>query len=155
MNLSRNLSLSEAIKSQTAIRKSIDNTPHGEHLDNLMAIAQDIFQPIREHFGIPIAITSGYRSEALNEAIGGSKTSQHSKGQALDLDADVFGGVTNKDIFEFILDNLDFDQLIWEFGNSNNPAWVHVSYKKNGGNRGQVLVAKKNSNGKTIYEHWA
>jgi len=155
MKLSNNLTLAEATKSATAIRKEIDNTPHGDHLDNLMAIAQDIFQPIREHFGIPIAITSGYRSEALNEAIGGSKTSQHSKGEALDLDADVFGGGTNKDIYEFILDNLDFDQLIWEFGNSNNPAWVHVSYKKSGGNRGQVLVAKKNSNGKTIYEHWA
>jgi len=153
MNLSKNLTLAEATKSATAIRRGIDNTPHGEHLDNLFVIANDVFQPIREHFDVPIAVTSGYRSEALNKAIGGSKTSQHSKGQALDLDADVFGGVTNAEIFHYIKDNLDFDQLIWEFGNSQEPNWVHVSYSDKGDNRKEVLVAYK-QNGRTRYKLW-
>jgi len=153
MNLSKNLTLAEATKSATAIRRGIDNTPHGEHLDNLFVIANNIFQPIREHFGVPISVTSGYRSEALNKAIGGSKTSQHSKGQALDLDADVFGGITNADIFHYIKDNLDFDQLIWEFGNSQEPNWVHVSDSCGVNNRKEVLVAYK-QNGRTRYRLW-
>ena len=96
-----------------------------------------------------LAVTSGYRSEALNEAINGSKTSQHSKGEALDLDADVFGGFSNAELFNYIKDHLDFDQLIWEFGNNNNPDWVHCSYKTRG-NRNEVLIAIK-TNGKTTY----
>jgi len=147
MKLSKNLSLSEVIKSNTAIKNGIDNSPTLEHLKNLEILAEKIFQPIREHFGVPIGISSGYRSKALNEAIkGSSKTSQHCSGQAIDIDADIynFGGVTNKEIFDYIRLNLDFDQLINEF----NYSWVHVSYSEN--NRGQVLKAYK-ENGKTKY----
>ena len=150
MKLSENLTLKEAIKSSTAIRLGIDNEPKIEHLENLKAIAQNVFQPIRKHFGVPIAVTSGYRSEALNSAIKGSSRSQHCKGEALDLDADVFGGVSNKQIFEYILDHIEYDQLIWEFGSDQDPDWVHVSYKKEG-NRGQILRAVRKNN-KTRYE---
>ena len=152
MKLSKNLTLDEATKSATAIKNGISNKPSSEHLSNLMAIAQNVFQPVRDHFGKPIAITSGYRSQALNDLIGGASGSQHSKGEALDLDADVFGGLENYQMFHYIKDNLDFDQLIWEFGDDENPAWVHVSYKATG-NRGEVLICAK-QNGKTIYKRW-
>ena len=148
MKLSKNLSLSEVIKSNTAIKNGIDNSPTLVHLKNLEILAEKIFQPIREHFGVPIGISSGYRSKALNSIIGGSSRSQHCKGQALDLDADIYGKVTNKEIFDFIVENLYFDQIIWEFGTDENPNWVHVSYSEN--NRGQVLKAYK-QNGKTKY----
>ena len=150
MKLSENLHLAEVTKSQTATRLGIDNTPKIEHLKALRAVANNIFQNVREHFNVPIAVTSGYRSEALNEAIGGSKSSQHSKGEALDLDADVFGGIENSHIFHYIEMSLVFDQLIWEFGDEENPAWVHCSYKANGENRMEVLMASK-VNGKTKY----
>ena len=149
MKLTENLSLAEVTKSATAIRMGIANTPSATHLIALKEVSKNIFQPCREHFGKPLAVTSGYRSEALNEAIGGSKTSQHSKGEALDLDADVFGGFSNAELFNYIKSSLDFDQLIWEFGNNNNPAWVHCSYKTRG-NRNEVLIAIK-TNGKTTY----
>ncbi|HUV82015.1 MAG TPA: D-Ala-D-Ala carboxypeptidase family metallohydrolase [archaeon] len=149
MKLTENLSLAEVTKSATAIRMSIANTPSATHLIALKEVSKNIFQPCREHFGKPLAVTSGYRSEALNEAINGSKNSQHSKGEALDLDADVFGGFSNAELFNYIKDHLDFDQLIWEFGNNNNPAWVHCSYKTQG-NRNEVLIAIK-TNGKTTY----
>ena len=152
MKLSKNLTLDEATKSATAIKNGISNKPSGEHLSNLMAIAQNVFQPVRDHFGKPIAITSGYRSQALNDLIGGASGSQHSKGEALDLDADVFGGLENYQLFHYIKDNLAFDQLIWEFGTDENPDWVHVSYKANN-NRGEVLICVK-QNGKTIYKRW-
>lgn len=142
MKLSKNLSLKEVTKSNTATRRGIDNTPLSHHLNNLELIAVNIFQPIRDHFKTPIGVSSGYRSLELNKAIGGSKTSDHCKGLALDLDADLFGGVTNKQIFEFIRDNLEFKQLIWEYGDENGPAWVHVSYDKNN-NKKQVLKAVK------------
>jgi len=150
MNLSKNLSLAEVTKSATAKRRGIANEPSVEHLENLKALSENIFQPVREEFMCPIFISSGYRSEALNEAIGGSKTSQHSKGEAFDLDADVYGVITNADIFNYITDRLDFDQCIWEFGTDSNPDWVHVSYKKEGKNRGQILKAVR-VNGKTSY----
>lgn len=143
MKLSKNLSLSEVVKSNTAIRRGIDNNPNNEHLESLEDIADNIFQPIREHFKVSIGVSSGYRSNALNKAIGGSKTSQHSKGEALDLDADMFGKVTNKQIFDFIKDTLVFDQLIWEFGTDNEPNWVHVSYTNKRPNRMQILKAYK------------
>ncbi len=146
MKLSKNLSISEVIKSNTAIKNGIDNSPTLEHLNNLEILAEKIFQPIREHFGVPIGISSGYRSKALNKAIGGSKTSQHCSGQALDLDADIYGKVTNKEIFDFIVENLDFDQVINEY----NYSWVHVSYNSRQVNRKQVLKAYK-ENGKTKY----
>jgi hypothetical protein len=150
MKLSKNLSLAEVTKSATAKRRGIANEPTIDHLESLKAVAENIFQPIREEFMCPVFVSSGYRSEALNEAIGGSKTSQHSKGEALDLDADVYGVITNSDIFNFVLDRLDFDQLIWEFGTDENPDWVHISFKKEGRNRMQVLKAVR-VNGKTKY----
>jgi len=152
MRLSKNLTLAEVTKSATAIKHGISNKPTGEHLSNLMAIAQKVFQPLREHFNKPIAVTSGYRSQALNDVIGSASGSQHSKGEALDLDADVFGGLENYQLFHYIKDNLEFDQLIWEFGTEENPAWVHVSYKATN-NRGEVLKCVK-QNGKTIYKKW-
>jgi len=149
MKLTSNLSLAEVTKSATAIRKGIANTPTATHLIALKEVSKNIFQPCREHFGKPLAVTSGYRSEELNEAINGSKRSQHSKGEALDLDADVFGGFSNAELFNYIKNHLNFDQLIWEFGNNNNPAWVHCSYKTQG-NRNEVLIAVKTNN-KTTY----
>jgi zinc D-Ala-D-Ala carboxypeptidase len=149
MELSRNLSLVEVTKSATAIKHGIANEPTIEHLLNLKELATNVFQPIREHFAVPVGISSGYRSEALNDLIGGSSRSQHSKGEALDIDADIYGGITNKQIFEFIKDRLDFDQLIWEFGTDEEPAWVHVSYKSSG-NRREILKAIK-VNGRTQY----
>tara|TARA_R100001510_G_C7653148_1_gene211182 strand:- start:1166 stop:1633 length:468 start_codon:yes stop_codon:yes gene_type:complete len=151
MQLSKNLSLAEVTKSATAKRRGISNEPTIEHLENLRAISKDIFQRIRDEFMCPIFISSGYRSIELNKAIGGSLTSQHSKGEALDLDADVYGVITNADIFHFIEDRLPFDQLIWEFGTDENPDWVHVSYKRNGKNRHQILKAVR-VDGKTKYE---
>ena len=156
MNLSENLTLAEVIKSSTAKRLGIDNTPTTEHLANLKLVAQNIFQPIREHFQKPINVSSGYRSKALNDATpGSSATSQHCSGEALDLDQDSMNtGVTNKMVFEFIKNNLNFDQLIWEFGTDQNPDWVHVSYESTGRQRKQILKAVR-VNGKTTYKPWA
>jgi len=142
MNISKHLSVKEVIKSNTATRFGIDNTPTAEHLTNLKYVANHIFEPLRTHFGIPIGISSGYRSDALNKAVNGSKSSQHCKGEALDIDADIFGKLANADIFNYIKDNLDFDQLIWEYGNDINPDWVHVSYSKER-NRKKILRAVK------------
>ena len=153
MKLSNNLSVAEVIKSTTAKRCGISNEPTVEHLENLKAIALNIFQPTRDYFNKPICVTSGYRSEALNERIGGSKTSQHSKGQALDLDAQAFGGLTNNQLFNYISEHTDFDQLIWEFGNEEEPDWVHVSYVSYRKNRGERLIAYKKE-GKTKYKHY-
>jgi zinc D-Ala-D-Ala carboxypeptidase len=145
MKISQHLSLSEVTRSETAKRRGISNTPTPEHLENFKLLAEKVFEPIRAHFGVPIHISSGYRSKELNAAIGGSQTSQHSKGQAIDIDMDgSSNGVTNKMIFEFIKDKLDFDQLIWEFGTDKNPDWVHVSYVKTG-NRKQKLKAVKSA----------
>ena len=145
MKISKNLSLAEVTKSNTAIKKGIDNSLTEEHLANLKEIAEKVFQPIREHFNVSIGVSSGYRSNKLNHVIGGSSYSQHCFGEALDLDADIYGKVTNKQIFEFIRDHLDYDQLIEEF----NYSWIHVSYKKEG-NRNMVLRAVK-ENGRTKY----
>jgi zinc D-Ala-D-Ala carboxypeptidase len=152
MKLSNNLSLAEMTKSSTAQRRGIDNMPTPEHMENMKVLAEKIFQPIREHFNRPILISSGYRSKALNDAIGGSQTSQHSIGEAIDIDMD---GTTlsNTDVFNYIKDNLEFDQLIWEFGNDEKPDWVHVSYKANGPQRKSILVAKKINN-KTTYQKY-
>lgn len=117
----------------------------------MQALAENVFEPLREHFGHPIYITSFYRSPELNKAIGGSPRSQHCKGQAIDID-DVIGSSTNADFFNYIKDNLEFDQLIWEFGNNDSPNWVHVSYNTDN-NRGNILKASK-ENGKTKYTIW-
>ena len=141
MKLSENLSLIEVIKSNTATQKRIDNAPTPEHLANLKVVAKVIFQPLRDALGA-ISISSGYRSKKLNSAIGGSRSSQHCKGEALDLDNDhKEGRATNREIFFFIKNNLDFDQLIWEFGNEKKPDWVHVSYNAGGKQRGIILRA--------------
>lgn len=151
MKISKYVSISEVISSDTAKRKGIDNSPTPEHLENLKVICAEVFDKVREHFDVPIYISSGYRSAALNKAIGGSATSDHNNGKALDLDQDGKGnGVTNRQVFDYIKDNLEFDQLIWEFGSSQNPDWVHVGYRK-GANRKQILRAIRNASGKTVY----
>ena len=150
MQLSEHLTLAEVTKSQTATRLGINNDPDAHQLAALKSIAEHIFEPVRNHFGVPIGIGSGLRSKALNKAIGGSSRSQHCHGQALDIDADIYGGITNADIFHYIKNNLDFDQMIWEFGTDQEPAWVHVSFVDDGTNRGQTLRAIK-ENGKTKY----
>jgi len=150
MNLSKNLTLAEVTNSDTAKRLGINNQPTPEHLENLKLLAEKVFQPIREHFGKPIGISSGFRSVELNAKIGGSKSSQHCQGKALDIDGDIFGGISNKLIFEYIRKSCTFDQLIWEFGTENHPDWVHVSYNE-GNNRKQVLRAVK-IGGKTVYQ---
>jgi hypothetical protein len=149
MNLSKNLTLKEVTKSEIAIRKGIKNEPNNKQLENLKVLATEIFQKIRDHFGVPIKVTSGFRSEALNKAVKGSKTSDHMTGCAIDIDMDGTPDVTNTQIFNFIKDNLTFRQLIWEFGDNDNPDWVHVSYVK-GDNKKQILRAVKKS-GKTAY----
>ena len=153
MKLSNYVSLAEVTKSDTAKRKGISNEPTPEHLENLKTICTDVFDKVREHFGVPIYISSGYRSAALNKAIGGSSTSDHNLGRALDLDQDGHGnGVTNMEVFEFIKDNLEFDQLIGEFQRADgNFDWVHVGYRK-GANRKQILVAYRDAAGKTKYK---
>lgn len=150
--VSKNISYKEATHSTTAKRLGIDNTPDSEQFSNMVYVAENVFQPIREHFGVPIYVSSFFRSEALNKAIRGSSSSTHMKGEAMDLDADVYGKVSNADIFHYIKDNLEVDQLIWEFGTDQNPAWVHVSLSK-GNNRNQILVAKR-VDGKTVYEFY-
>lgn len=149
MKISNHISYKEATASQTAVRKGIDNTPSEYQLQNMKLVAEKIFEPLREHFKRPIAINSFFRSQKLNKAIGGATGSQHTQGRAIDID-DTLGGVTNKQMFDWIKDNLDFDQLIWEFGNEKNPDWVHVSYVSENENRRRVLRALK-KNGKTIY----
>lgn len=134
--------MAEMIRSETAKRRGINNTPKPEHLDNMKVLAKKIFEPIRNYFKTPIFISSGYRSEALNKAIKGSRSSQHSLGQAIDIDMDGSGTISNKEVFEYIKNNLEFDQLIWEFGDVHNPDWVHVSYSE-GRNRNEVLIAYK------------
>lgn len=150
MQLSKNLSLREVTKSITAERLGVKNTPDKEDIANLIDIATHVFQPLRDHFDVPIAVSSGFRCKELNKAVGGSKTSEHMVGRALDLDADIYGGVTNKEIFEFIKKNLEFNQLIWEFGDDENPDWVHVSYHK-GSNKKRVLRAMRDGKA-TIYK---
>ena len=155
MKLSEHLDLTEVTRSDSAKRKGIDNTPTPEHLENFKKLAQNIFEPIRKHFGVPIHISSGYRSKALNTAIGGSLTSQHCSGEAIDIDMDgSANGVTNKMVFEFIKANLNFDQLIWEFGTKDAPDWVHVSFETSGKQRKQILRAIK-SGGKTAYQPYS
>ncbi len=150
MQLSEHLSLAEVTRSETAKRRGISNMPTPEHIENFKLLAEKVFQPIRDHFGVPIRISSGYRSKELNTAIGGSLSSQHCQGEAIDIDMDGTT-VTNSEIFNYIKDNLNFDQLIWEFGTDTNPDWVHVSYDSAGKQRKQILKAKRAAGGKTTY----
>ena len=141
MKISKYISSVEAFKSQSAIRHKIDNNTTDENILSNMRHVAILFDKIREYFGVPIGISSFYRCQELNKKIKGSKNSQHISGEAIDIDADIFGGVTNKEIFEYAK-SLDFDQLIWEFGDDKNPAWVHISRKRIGKNRKQVLFIK-------------
>ena len=150
MSISKHISNKEGVYSRTAIRLDIENTPTKEHLTNMVELAENIFEPLRAYVGGPIKINSFYRSPELNKAIGGSTKSQHCHGQAIDLD-DTFGRATNAEMFEFIKNNLDFDQIIWEFGDDDNPDWVHVSYVSPDQNRNRCLQAYK-ENGKTNYK---
>ena len=152
MKISKHLSLKEVTKSNTAIKNGIENVPDDVQLQNLIILAENVFEPLREHVNGPICVGSSFRSEELNRRIGGSKTSQHCKGQAIDID-DTYGSATNADMFHYIHDNLDYDQIIWEFGDDKNPDWVHVSYVSIEENRNQALkVIRKN--GKSIYSFW-
>jgi len=147
--ISKHISDKESVYSRTAIRLDIDNTPTEEHKKNMVKLAEEIFEPLRTYVGGPIKINSFYRSPKLNKAIGGSGKSQHCHGQAIDID-DTFGRMSNAEMYEFIKDHLDFDQMIWEFGNEENPNWVHVSYVSPQENRNRCLKAYK-KNGKTKY----
>jgi zinc D-Ala-D-Ala carboxypeptidase len=145
MNLSEHFTLAEMTLSPTAIRKGISNTPNAQAIKNLKALCNNVLEPLRAHIGGPIKISSGYRSEGLNSLIGGSKSSQHKTGQAVDID------LKNKsaEAFKWIIANLDYDQIIWEFGNDSQPDWIHVSYSTKI-NRKIAMRAIK-SNGKTKY----
>ena len=146
--ISKHLTLEELTYSATAIKLGIVNAPTQLQIENLKKLAEKVFEPVREHFGVPIHISSGYRIMNLNQALNGSFTSQHCRGEAIDIDMKG-DKVTNAQIFHWIKDNLKYDQLIWEFGDKKNPDWVHVSYCDK--NRQQTLRALK-VNGKTHYE---
>jgi len=148
--ISKHISNKEGVYSRTALRLNIDNTPTQDHKQNMRLLAENIFEPLRAYVGGPIKINSFYRSPKLNKAIGGSARSQHCNGQAIDID-DTFGRATNAEMFEFIKKNLNFDQMIWEFGNDENPNWVHVSYVSKNKNRNRCLKAYKKNN-KTNYK---
>ena len=147
--ISEHISYKEGVHSNTALRLNLDNNPNAEQLQCMHDIGLYLFEPLREWVGGPIKINSFYRGEPVNTAIGGSKKSQHMKGQALDLD-DTFGHKTNAEMFHYIKDNLDFDQMIWEFGDDDNPNWIHVSYVTYRSNRKKLTLAKK-VEGKTKY----
>jgi hypothetical protein len=149
MKISDHISYTEAIKSNTATRRGIDNTPGDYEITNMVGIAENIFEPLRKWVGGPIKINSMFRCEELNTAIGGSSRSQHCQGRAIDVD-DTFGNKTNAEMFNYIKENLNFDQLIWEFGDDANPDWVHVSYVSKEENRNRILKASR-INGKTTY----
>ena len=150
MKLTANFSLSELTKSQTATRKGIDNTPSPEHQENLKLLCEAVLQPVREHFGRVVTVTSGYRSPELCTAIGSKITSQHARGEAADFE--IFG-VSNKELADYIHEHLDYDQLILEYWNVSDPnsGWVHCSYSE-GKNRKQYLKAYKDENNKTCYQ---
>ena len=150
MKLTANFSLSELTKSQTATRKGIDNTPSPEHQENLKLLCEAVLQPVREHFGRVVTVTSGYRSPELCTAIGSKITSQHASGEAADFE--IFG-VSNKELADYIHEHLDYDQLILEYWNESDPnsGWVHCSYSE-GKNRKQYLKAYKDENNKTCYQ---
>ena len=150
MKLTENFSLNELTKSQTAERKGIDNTPSAEHQENLKSLCEMILQPIRDHFGQVVSVSSGYRSQELCVAIGSSTNSQHAKGESADFE--IFG-LSNKELADYIDENLDYDQLILEYWKESDPnsGWVHCSYT-NGNNRKQYLRAYRDENNKTCYQ---
>ena len=148
--ISKHISYKEAVYSRTAQRLNIYNHPDNVQKDGMILIAEKVFEPLRKFVGGPIKINSFFRSPELNKAIGGSGKSQHCHGQAIDLD-DTFGKATNAEMFNYIKENLDFDQMIWEFGDEDNPDWVHISYVSAEKNRKRCLNAYKKNN-KTNYK---
>jgi len=148
--ISEHISYKEGVYSRTATRLDIDNTPDDRQISNMETIADEVFEPLRMWVGGPIKINSFFRSPKLNTAIGGSGKSQHCHGQAIDLD-DTYGRATNAEMYEFIKEHLDFDQIIWEFGDEDNPDWVHVSYVSAQENRKRCLLAYKEK-GKSRYK---
>ena len=149
--ISKHVSWKEGTYSRTGERLNLDNTPNEDQIKCMQEIAENVFEPLRACVGGPIKINSFFRGEPVNTAIGGSKRSQHMKGQAMDID-DTFGRMTNAEMYYFIKDHLDFDQLIWEFGDEENPNWIHVSYVTHRPNRKKLTVALKKK-GRTVYEH--
>ena len=150
MIISDHITYAEAIHSNTAKRKGIDNTPSEAQVTAMKLLAEKVFEPLRKWVGGPIKVNSFFRSEALNESIGGAATSQHCKGQAIDID-DVYGKKTNADMYHWIQQNLDYDQMIWEFGTDMQPNWIHVSYVSEEKNRNKCLKAYK-EHGRTKYK---
>ena len=150
MKISDHITYAEAIHSNTAKRKGIDNTPSEAQVEAMRLLAEKIFEPLRKWVGGPIKVNSFFRSETLNESIGGASSSQHCKGQAIDID-DVYGRKTNADMYHWIQANLDYDQMIWEFGTDMQPNWIHVSYVSEEKNRNKCLKAYK-EHGKTKYK---
>jgi len=151
MKISDHITYAEAIHSETAKRKGIDNTPNPNQIEAMKLLAEKVFEPLREWVGGPIKVNSFFRSADLNTAIGGSKTSQHCKGQAIDID-DVYGYKTNAEMYHWIKENLSFDQMIWEFGTDTQPNWVHISYVSEEDNRNRCLKAYKDEYNKTKYK---
>jgi len=147
--ISKHVSYKEGTYSITATRLGLDNTPNNKQLTNMELVAERVFEPLREWVGGPIKVNSFFRGSKLNKAIGGAKKSQHMKGQAMDID-DNYGNATNAEMYHWIKDNLDFDQLIWEFGDDDNPNWLHVSYIDPALNRNRCLKAYRDK-GKTKY----
>jgi hypothetical protein len=149
MKLTEHVTYAEATQSFTAKKLGINNIPTEDQMFNMITVATEIFEPLRKWVGGPIKINSFFRSEELNKAIGGSTTSQHCQGYAMDLD-DVYGYKTNAEMFDYITSHLPFDQIIWEFGDNTNPDWIHVSFVSHEKNRRNVLKATR-INGKTVY----
>jgi hypothetical protein len=150
MKISDHITYAEAIHSNTAKRKGIDNTPSEVQVLSMKLLAEKIFEPLRKWVGGPIKVNSFFRSVTLNEAIGGVASSQHCKGQAIDID-DVYSYKTNAEMYKWIQENLDYDQMIWEFGTDTQPNWVHISYVSKEENRNKCLKAYK-ENRKTKYK---
>jgi hypothetical protein len=150
MQLSKNFEVAEFARSSSAKRLGISNQPTEAHIANMKLLCEKVLQPVRDHFGRSIFLSSGYRSAALNaKTPGASSTSQHCTGEAVDIDMDGTE-VSNKEVFDFIKEHLEFDQLVWEFGTDANPDWVHVSFESTGKQRKQVLKAVKQGK-KTVY----
>tara|TARA_B110000914_G_C15328312_1_gene383506 strand:+ start:37 stop:498 length:462 start_codon:yes stop_codon:yes gene_type:complete len=146
--LSKHVSMKEGVYSTTAKRLGLDNTPTEADIKNMELICEKIFEPLRAHVNGPIKINSFYRGPVLNKAIGGSKSSQHMTGQAMDID-DKYSYMSNADMYKFIKNNLDFDQIIWEFGDDDNPNWIHVSYVSAEANRNRCLKAYRTPGSKS------
>ena len=149
MNISKHVSYKEGVYSTTALRLGLKNDPTDAHLKNMKLVSEKIFEPLRMHVGGPIKINSFYRGPELNKAIGGSSKSQHCHGQAIDID-DTYGHASNAEMFNWIKANLNYDQMIWEFGTDENPNWVHVSYVSEEENRNRCLKAYREGS-KTKY----